>query len=198
MKLKSIFTCGLLVTLIGLNSCNESDESPKSALIAGGITYSLKNTKLYLIKEATSSGRTYRQYFITDGVYTNGNGSQGWSLDDYADETFYLGVELVSAVDDPLVIGEFPLYGSWGEVVDESTLGYLYMDSGPETDKVMYYESADHSPVIVSGDMDDDGKLKITFNGTLTHHTSDGSNTVREDVTAKLYYEGIVIDNRPL
>jgi hypothetical protein len=198
MKLKSIFIYGLLVALVGLNSCSESDESPKYTFVAGGITYSLKNTKLYLVREGTSSGRMYRQYFITDGVYTNGSGNQGWSLDDYTDETFYFAVELASAVDDPLVIGEFPLNDSWSLVSAESTSGYIYMESGPETDKVMYFDNGtDHSPVIVSGDMDEDGKLKITFNGTLTHYTSDGVNTGRVDVTAKLYYEGLVIDKRP-
>lgn len=202
MKSKSIFTYALLAILtVVFNSCSdEADNPPKLTFEADGITYSFKDAKLYLTRKDIGSGREFRQYFISDGVYTNGNGNQGWSLDDYTGETFYFAIEIGAAVSETFALGEFPVYGSWSLASEDSNVAYLYMESGTGNDFIQYYpadDGTDHSPVIVSGGMEDSDKMKIQFDGTLIYDGYDGGTRVRKEVTGKLYYEGIVVDSTP-
>ncbi len=196
MKLKSLLMYGLIVTMGLLSSCKD-DESPKLQFVFDGETISLTGANLYLTRQSTYDNRTYRDYFISDGTYTNADANDGWSLDDYDGATYYLAIELASVVAGDLTVGEFPSYSNWGLPEDNSTISYIYLESGTGNDEIQYYsDDEDHLPVTVSGGLEDGDKMTLKFNGKLTYYYYDGANWVENSVTGKFYYSGTVNDER--
>ncbi len=198
MRLKSLFTTGLLLaSLVLFNSCSKDAAAPKLQFVFEGETISLTGANLYLTEQSTYDNRTYRDYFISDGTYTNADGEEGWSLDDYDGATYYLAVELASVVAGDLTIGEFPSYYNWDPAEDNSTISYIYLESGTGNDAIYYYSNdEDHSPVVVSGGLEDGDKMTLKFNGTLYYEYFDGTNWIESSVTGKFYYSGTVNDER--
>jgi hypothetical protein len=189
---------GLMATMGLLSSCKDDEkESPKLEFTFDGETISLKGANLYLTRESTSSGRPYRDYFISDGTYTNADNDQGWSLEDYEGATYYLAIELGAPVDGNLTVGEFPSFSSWSNQEDNLAVSYIYLESGTGNDEVEYYSSdEDNSPVIVSGGLDDGDKMTLKFDGTLSYYYYNGTAWVENTVTGKFLYTGTVNDER--
>ena len=200
MRLRLLFTTGLLlVSLVLFNSCSKDEAAPKLQFVFDGETISLTGANLYLTTESTFENRANREYFISDGTYTNADDNNGWSLGDYDGATYYLAVELVSGVAGDLTVGEFPSYYNWDLPADNSTISYIYLESGIGNDYFEYdtdYLGEDHSPDVVSGGLEDGDKMTLKFNGTLTYYYFDGTNWVENSVTGKFYYSGTVNDER--
>lgn len=201
--MKKLFMSAFILAALILNSCSD-DESPKLQFVAGDKTISLKGANLYLTYEGSYDNRTYRDYFITDGTFTNGDGNNGWSLDDYEGATYYLAFEIASVVEGELDKGEFPNYSNWDLPADNSRISYLYFESGTGTNYIEIYPEYNgdyegETPLEVSGGIDDGQKMTIKFKGgSLEYYYYDGANWVEETVTADLYFSGKVKDERAL
>jgi hypothetical protein len=193
MKKSKLFTLSIIAVTLLLNSCSKSDESPKLQFTFNGETITLKGANLYLENESTYLNRTYRDYFITDGVAV---GDGGWSLSSYTGATYYLAIELASPVDGELVKGSFSQHYNWSNADGELPISYIYL----ERDNDFYYQSpennTDTSPVIVSGGLNDGEKMTLKFSGTLTYEHYNGENWVEESVSGKFYFSGVVKDVR--
>lgn len=203
MKVKSIFRSALALAFLILISCGDESSSPKRQFVINGQTVTLKGANIYLTGEyECCGGMEYREYFISDGEYTNGGGGNGWSIEDYTDATYLIAVQLAILSEDDFEAGEFPLYNSFADALtDLSSASYVYFESA--ADDNTYFEcdtpsGSDHEPVVVSGGMDDGDTMTLTFNGTLEIEYYDGENWVEDEMTGKISFKGEVDDRRVL
>jgi hypothetical protein len=175
------------------------DEKPKEQLKFEGVSLNLKNAKIYLASQSDYDGHLYRDYFITDGTYTNANGSDGWNYDDYEGATYIIAVELGAPVGEELTPGDFKQFGWFGEATETETLGYLYYFPNVEgnTYVEIYSDSEiEMSPIKVTGGFDDGESMTIKHDGDLMYYYYNGTNWVEEPAPAKLSVTAKVIDAR--
>lgn len=191
MNIKKMLAAILAVAVVLLSACGD-DEKPaqKSKFDFNDNTVTLKDANLYLVYEGEDgSGHIFRDYFISDGVYTEGN---GWSLDDYTGATYLIAVEVgVPAAEETLSAGEYPLYYSFSTAPENSNIGWFMFDS-----EDFYYETPneilDGDPIEISGAFDDGDMMTIKFNGTLEFY----SDAPSEQIAGKFYFKGEVQDVR--
>jgi hypothetical protein len=198
-----------MATMVLLSSCKDDEKvspklekvSPKLEFVFDGKTISLKGANLYLTGEyntgGSNVGRPYRDYVISDGIYTNADGDLGWSLDDYDGATYSLVIELFAPVDGDITVGEFPSYANWDLQEDNSTISFIYLESGTGNDEISYSSTnQNNSPVVVSGGLEDGDKMTLKFDGTLIYRYFNGTSWVTNSVTGKFNYTGTVNDER--
>lgn len=193
--------CIVLITLLAIVSCSDEEKiNPKMQFTAATETYNLEMAGLYLKGEFTWEGRTYREYVISDGNYTNAAGGRGGALGDYEGATFFLLINLSSSVNGQLTPGEYPQYGTWTAAEDDSKISLLHMHSevnGYFLIKTHEGSTLDKSPVIVKGGFEDGSKMTIEFEGPLEF---DDINSIEptQSVLGKIYFSGKVQDKRDL
>lgn len=192
--MKRILSSMLAVAVLLFSACGDDDDaSPKSQFkFEEEDAVTLKDANLYLVYEdEDGDGHIYRDYFITDGTYVDGD---GWSLEDYTNATYVMAVELgVPVEDETLSDGKYPMYASFSDAPESSRISWISF----ETSGGVYYEipngSMGDDDIEISGDYDDGDKMTIKFNGTLTHY---GDENVAAD--GKVYFKGEVQDVRPV
>lgn len=199
INIKRILTSTLVIAVLAFTACSDDDSSPKEQFSFDGETIALKDAKIYLTYEGEAGNGThlYRDYFISDGTYTNADGNDGWSMEDYDNATYFIAVELAVPFEEEIGAGEFPQWSSWTGV--ETNISYIYVESGDGADEVEYYtdnDNEDNSPVIVSGGMEDGDTMTLKFNGKLTYYFFNGTNWVEETVSGKFNVKGKVNDER--
>jgi hypothetical protein len=134
-------------------------------------------------------------------MYTNDDGDDGWSLEDYDDATYYLAIELAVPLEHEVEAGEYPQYNNWSLPENDENMSYIYLESGEGNDYFEYYtEDIDenHEPVVVTGGVDDGDKMTVKFSGRLTYYYYNGTNWVENSVSGKFYFSGRVQDMRPI
>lgn len=198
MNLKRTLTGMLAIATLLLSACGDDDNaSPKEQFSFDGETVTLKDANLYLTYETEyNETHMYRDYFITDGTYVDGD---GWDLDDYTDATYYIAVELGVPIEEEFGAGEFPLFDSFSDTPPNSNMSYVYFESGEDEAFVEYFVPDDlvgGDPVVVSGGTDDGETMTLKFNGTLTYYYFNGTDWVEDDVEGKFYFKGEVEDVR--
>jgi hypothetical protein len=192
MKMKKMLSAILALAIVLLSACGDDDKpaAPKAKFDFNDNTVSLTDANLYLMYENTDgSGHIFRDYFITDGVYDEGN---GWSMNSYTGATYLIAVEVgVPVAEEVLTPGEYPLYYSFSTAPENSNIGWFMFDS-----EAFYYETPneilDGDPIEISGAFDDGDTMTIKFNGTLEFYPDGPS----EEVSGKFYYKGEVQDVR--
>lgn len=197
MKIKNLLALVLLGFI--LNSCGSDDASPKEEFVSEVKTYDLKNANIYLTYSWNDfDNRESRDYFITDGVYTNGDGSNGWSLDDYTNATFLIAVEVSSPVGGSLMKGDYLLYNNWTNAADNESISYIYAESDPGDFFIIHDQgdNPDGQPIKISGGFDDGETIKMSFDGTLrVNYRIEGSRFI-QNKAANFYFSGKVQDVR--
>jgi hypothetical protein len=198
---KRILTSTLVIAVLAFTACSDDDSSPKKQFSFDGETVTLKGANLYLTYDGNAGNGThlYRDYFISDGTYTNADGNDGWSMEDYENATYFLAIELATPLEDEIGPGEFPQWSNWTGV--ETNISYIYYESGDGEDEVEYYtdsDTEDNSPVIVSGGVEDGDTMTLKFSGKLKYYFFDGTNWVEETVSGKFYFKGEVKDEREI
>lgn len=200
MNIKRILSGALAAAILVLGACSDDESAPKEHFSFGEEAIELKNAKLYLTVEGEAGNGThlYRDYFITDGTYTNGGNDEGWSINDYTNATYFLGVELAVPLGEEIGSGEFPQHSNWSGVT--TNISYIYFETGHDEETyVEYYtdnDTEDHSPVSVTGGVDDGDTMTLKFSGKLTYYSFDGINWSQETVSGKFYFKGKVNDER--
>jgi hypothetical protein len=202
-KINSLFALGLLsASLMLLNSCSKDESAPKLQFVFNGETLTLKGAHLYLTHNGNCcNDHDYRYYFISDGVYTNADGTDGWSIEDYTDATYFIGVELGVPGGEDFSKGAFPQHYSWNNLGEEdNNASNIYFENADIGENYIKYQSPeeDDSPIVIGGGFDDGETMTLKFNGTLTLYHYDGENWVYEDVTGKFFFKGEVNDERPI
>lgn len=205
-SLSRLAVCTLvLISAIVFQGCNDDEDSEnKFEFIFNGEAISLTGANLYMVREydgVITGSRPGRDYSVTDGIYTNENGGYGWTLDDYEDATYFLVIQLGVPDAEELGIGGFPQFESWNDADLSSNVSYLQMKYGEGNSLHGYYtdnETEDHSPVVITGGLEDGDKMTFQFKGSLTYGHYDGTNWVYETVSGEFYYTGTVQDKRDL
>lgn len=191
MNIKKMLAAILALAVVLLSACGDDEKpAPKAKFDFNDNTVSLKDANLYLLYEnQDGSGHIYRDYFISDGVYSEGN---GWSLNSYTGATYLIAVELgVPTTEEVLTPGEYPLYYSFSTAPETSNVSWLMFDS-----EDAYFETPDGildgDPIEISGAFDDGDMMTIKFNGTLAFY----SDKLSDQVSGKFYFKGEVQDER--
>lgn len=191
MKMKKVLAAFLVFAVVFLSACGDDEKAaPKAQFDFGDDEVSLNDANLYLLNEdQDGSGHIYRDYFITDGVYDEGD---GWSMNDYTDATYLIGIQVgVPTADEVLTANDYPLYYSFSSAPENSNIGWFYFDS-----EDTYYETPDGvtggDPIVLSGHFDDGDMMTIKFNGTLQWYGDAPS----EEVSGEFYFKGEVQDVR--
>lgn len=198
-KLRQTLTTLILIALAFFTSCG--DDALKEEFSYGD-KLSLSKAKLYLANEDTYNGHLYRDYFITDGTYTNNGGYYGWDISDYDNATYYFGIEIGVPEANDLGPGSFPQLDNWGNVGANDNVSYLYFEY--PADGTDYYEvytdsgTEDNSPVVVSGGIEDGKTMTIKFKGKLMHYYHNGTGWVEETEDVRLAIQQKVIDVRDI
>jgi hypothetical protein len=195
MKLKALLLSGWFVTALLLSSCSKDEGTPSNKFVFGEHTVSLTGAKLYLTYSSTFNNRELRQYFISDGDFTNNNGNNGWDIGDYDGATYFIGIELCSVVDGTLQPGDFPQdILDWGAVADDKPISdfHLELENGDDFSTTV----TDLSPIKVSGGFNNGQTLTFKFSGDLTYYIF--SSGLEDIVTGEFYFSGKVQDKRLL
>jgi hypothetical protein len=192
MKMKSVFAGVLAVAMVALSACGDDDTSPRSQFkFDGESTVSLSDGNLYLVESGSfGTGHEYRNYFISDGTYEGGDGSD---LTDYNDATYVLAVRLAVPEGEDVTTGDYPLYDNIEDLPLSGSLAWLSLETEDDVEFQTPNGTIDGDEVSISGGVDDGDRMTIRFSGTLTNSTG----IEDEDSEGKIYFKGEVQDVRP-
>lgn len=193
-------------------SCDKEEEIIEKSMVfdTGSVSYSLTDSKLYLVEQGTYDGRAHRVYYISDGEYTvdgDGDGIRG-TLGDFENASFALRVDLLSPVGGSLTPGDYPQRDYFfaypiSAPPATSTVSHIFMTINSGFTHAPYYgtddgRNTDPSPVKVLGGFNNGEVMTIEFNGKLTHsyYPFPEVGWVDETSTCKLFFSGKVLDKR--
>lgn len=182
----------VLLVLSFVVSCKEDEPGPLLQFKTDNKSYSLKDAKLYLRVEGQYEGAvsyTYRDYLISDGDLMEGQ--NGWSLDDYANATYFIAFELASAEPNSIAPGDFSLHRFWDNVTDGSNLSYFF--GGFDDFTVDTPNLIPTTPIVVTGGIQPGDTMTIKFSGKIAYRSPAGDLTPFD---GKLDFTGTVIDKR--
>lgn len=189
--MRKLLSAFLALAIVLFSACGDDEKpaAPKAKFEFNDNSISLTDANLYLLyEEQDGAGHIYRDYFITDGVYSEGN---GWSMNSYTGATYLIAVEVGVPAAEELAAGEYPLYYSFSTAPENSNIGWFMFDS-----ETLYYETPDGildgDPIVISGSFDDGDVMTIKFNGTLEFYPDGPS----QEVSGKFYFKGEVQDVR--
>lgn len=190
----------LLMSGVALFSGCSDDNELKEQITLNGEKFSLKDANIYLAEESTYADHLYRDYFITDGTYTNANGSDGWSIGAYDNATFYLAIELAVPEGETIGAGKYPQLYNWSNSGADDNISYIYLETAAEDETyVEIYtgeDVVDDSPVVVSGGVDDGETMTLKFDGKVIYYYYNGTNWVEEEKRITIAFKGKVSDVR--
>lgn len=198
LKLKQTLLTLTLIALAFFTSC--SDDSLNEQITFGD-KISLSKSKIYLTYEGTYNGHLYRDYAITDGTYTNNSGDGGWSIDDYTNASYVFVIEIGVPVANDLGPGSYPQLYDWSDAVATDNVGYVYFENPADgTDYYRLYspDGNDHSPVVVSGGIEDGKTMTIKFKGKLSLYHYNGTAWTTDSQDVSLAIQSKVTDAREL
>lgn len=188
-----------MCVVVFISSCdNDDDSTSKSEFICAEETISLEGAKLYLTTEGTQGSHNYRIYCISDGIYTNAGLQNGGSFNDYENATYFLAIKLAVPDTDEVGPGDFPQNLYWPE---GSNASGIMMQSGEGDAQISCFTwdtYEDHSPVVVTGGVNDGNKMTLKFEGVIIYKYHNGTTWVEEPTPAKFYYTGTIQDKRDL
>lgn len=195
--MKRFFCLALLITFAVFSGCKDDEKPAGPQIKIGENKYSLKGAKLYLRIEGSYEGAvnyTYRDYLISDGDLIAGE--NGWSLDDYANATYFIAFETAITSPNAATTGHYTLYRFWDDVTDGSNLSYFFAEFDGRT-----YDTPDSdlkSDIIISGGVNPGEEMTIKFSGEIAHRYVDNSTetVVYDPYDSKLFFTGTVIDKR--
>jgi hypothetical protein len=186
MNVKKMLAGVFAVAIVLLSACGDDEKpSPKNQFDFEGDAVLLKGANLYLMYEGEDgSGHIYRDYFITDGTYSEGS---GWSIGSYTNATYLIAVEVGVPADEELSPGSYPLYGSFSDAPETSNISWVSFENETE---YYYTDVTGGDPVVISGNFDDGDTMTISLKGSLEYDNND------ESVEGRLYFKGEVQDLR--
>lgn len=205
MKLKKILSVLVLCSITLFSSCSSDETASKIEFkLIDGTSFSLEGANLYLMSSSTynyEGGRSFdvRQYYLTDGTYVEGS---PWNFSSYTGATFFLEFDLGVPQGNSFKAGKFPLWYNYDLTPAGKNFCYLYL----QLDDIYYdyYESYDQeSPnsLVVSGGLNGGQTMEIEYKGSLKFYKyiSEGEGYAEGEIfTGKLYYKGVVSDERLL
>jgi hypothetical protein len=200
---RKLLTYACVIATALFSSCSEDggEKKPSLQFVFEGETITLAGAGLYLTGSGSVINGThkYRNYFISDGEYTNGGGMTGSSLDDYEGETFFLRITLAIPNGEEFGEGEHIQLNNADIAGATQKICSVLFESGEGNNQIQYYthdDIEDASPVIVSGGADDGDKMTLTLDGKLLYYYHNGTNWVEKTVTGTFYFTGTVQDER--
>jgi hypothetical protein len=192
MKMKSIFSYAMLVLVLSSCSKDEESSSPKMQFTFGEESYNLKDASLYYTTEGEDGGHQFKVYQISDGIYTNANGSFGYSLDDYTNATYAIAIVVSPTPGNEFEPGEFPQHNIFDGV--DSNVGFITFRSDTNTQCSTDDTNNDFSPIVIKGGFEGDDTMTIDFDGTLSLR----QNGDPVEVNGKIHFNGKIKDVRAL
>jgi hypothetical protein len=193
MKSKKILFITLLGIALCFNSCKD-DEKPAMKFSFEDNSISLSGANIYLLySNNCCNNHDYRQYFISDGTYTEGYRGD---VSSYTNGTYVIEIQLGVPGGTSFTPGDYHQL-NWNDLGSDQLVSSIYLQRGVENEYIEVYSTYDESPITVSGGFNDGQKMTLKFNGTLNYYYFNGTNFVEDEVAGKLNFSGTVQDERP-
>lgn len=199
MKIKCSFFLLLICSVFLLNSCND-DESPQLQFVQeDGSSITLKNANLYLMNSGSFEGDLgdfdYRDYYITDGVYSEGS---PFDITSYEGATYFIFVGLAVPSGESFATGNYTIRYDYSTAPAGQNFSYLYVEVANGNEYYESYDNISNSPIKVSGGLNGGNTMTIQYNGTLKYYqfTEGVGWDAGTAFTGKLFYKGTVSDER--
>jgi hypothetical protein len=165
MLLKNLLSTLTVLLSLLLISCSDDDaaknkETPqaKNLFTFADIPTGLANARIYLVYDGTNANKLYREYAITDGTYSSGDGK---SISGYNDATF-VAVLRLDTFKDSFTEGEYDLDFMWSSPTKQYS--YLMMYIGQTfIGNTMQSEGS----FVIEGGMNDGQNISISYTGNL-------------------------------
>lgn len=187
-----------LVILLALFSvaCSNEEEAPAAQIVVGDKTFNMSKAKIYLAGEIPYSNTVgkykYRNYFITDGTWTSGN---GWDMTHYPGGTYFFAIQILVPETSSFAPGTYQSYFDYIEVPKTGRGIYFYGEDQARSGA--YYESKPNATAQyqVKGGFNVGESIEISYNGDAMFWVySTASGWSKSPTSAKLFYSGTIIN----
>lgn len=211
MKLYSL-TLLLFISLSTMHGCGGDNEEPAPVeqFVTDEYTDALANAKIYLTYEAMAlpfeeepllEPRLTRTYIISDGVYTNADGSYG-DFGSFEDETYLISLSVISEDENELKTGDYttvpflsdnnaPGELQWSEDKIAHIFQTKYLDIIHKFTDTEYSDA----PISITGGLNGNQTMTVKFKGRVFLHGFD-SDPDGYYSTGDLYVKAKVSDVR--
>lgn len=181
-----------LLTVMTIAACSDDDQMPQQKFSFEGKNVSLANAKLYLASEAIVNDHLTRNYYISDGTYTGGDGRD---LTSYTGATYALAIRIGVPKAGQIEPGSFPQYSTPLNPAENSKFSQITFVST----NYRFQTSANTvngSAVVISGGVHPDETMTLQFSGSLTRYF-----VITEEpegpFSGKFHVKAKVVDKRP-
>jgi hypothetical protein len=163
-----IFTSLLLIL-----GCSKSDDtSSKNTLTVNGKVYDLSDVNFYFIEKVTvdwvegfNDDYWKREFTITDGTFTKGNGSPDVLSNAYSGATFALYFSLATLLDQPFENDTYPVYYRLSYTPEGTNGAYVSFD--PDDDYWIFPWDSETSFSNLHIKVFSDNQIQVTFKANL-------------------------------
>lgn len=182
----------LLLTAVIAGACSDDEKVPDQKFSFEGKNVSLANANLYLASEVIENDHLTRNYYISDGVYSGG---EGRNLANYVNATYALVITVGVPKAGDVVPGNFPQYQVTVDTPEDSNFSHITFVSSNY--RFQTTNNVTNGPAVsVAGGVDPGETMILRFNGSLTRYF-----VVTEEAEGQFpgtfHFKGTVQDERP-